>query len=342
MRNWKVCQGGFALANLAAVVAGVVVLSSKQATPPAEHVLRGHRFPVAHLAFSPDGRLLASTAGEAGTAGEIKLWETQNGREYRSLAAEPGAVVAAAFSPDGSRLATGSSTGAVTLWDVASGRKAASLPGHQGAVLSLACSPEGTVLASAATDQTVILGDALSGQELRRLSGCGPMVFLSGSRLAVADLAHQGVQIWNVRTGRVEGRMPTQARWLTSLARSSDGELLAAGGSDGAVYVWNVATQELQSRLEGHRDRVNVVAFLPAAHDLLSGGQDGSIRLWELSSGEGSSLLCTQPSPITALAVAPDGKSIASASYDKTIRLWRFLGSIDKRTTLNEDEQGSQ
>ena len=73
---------------------------------------------VVFVAFSPDGRILASSEGET-----VKLWDVPSGRELRTLSGNSNPVSSVAFSPDGRILASGSDDNTVKLWDVASGRE---------------------------------------------------------------------------------------------------------------------------------------------------------------------------------------------------------------------------
>lgn len=178
--------------------------------------LPDHRGPVWSVTFSPDGGLLAAASGTVpavaepagdGEVGEIRLWDL-SGRKPRPRASLVGhgyGVVSAAFSPDGTTLASGGFDRAVKLWDVADGRERATLDGHDGWVVSAAFSPCGDVLATGSHDQTVKLWDAATGRNLATLRG---------------------------HTGNVY-----------CVAFSPDGSLLASGSLDRTVRVWDTARE---------------------------------------------------------------------------------------------------
>src|SRR5262249_39692640 len=135
---------------------------------------------VARLAFSPDGRTLASCSGRDDV---IRLWETTSGKERATL---PDAVCCVAFAPDGKMLAAGKADGTVKIWDLASGKTIATLEGHRSLVPSVAFSPDGKTLASSGWDSAIRLWDvakAIKGEQTEATHR------LAGHRASVNSLA---------------------------------------------------------------------------------------------------------------------------------------------------------
>jgi len=131
----------------------------------------------------------------------VRLWDASSGQELAVLRGHEGLVFPVAFSPDGSRIASGSGDKTVRLWDVSSGQELAVLRGHEGGVSSVAFSPDGSRIVSGSWDNTVRLWDASSGQELAVLRGSEDTV--------------------------------------TSVAFSPDGSRIASGSWDGTVRLWD-------------------------------------------------------------------------------------------------------
>ena len=125
--------------------------------------LRGHSNSVTAVAFSPDGKRLA-TASVDETA---KVWDAESGKELRTLRGHSNQVLGVAFSPDGKRLATASVDDTARVWDAESGKELLTLRGHSNYVTAVAFSPDGKRLATASNDDTAKVWDAESGKELR-------------------------------------------------------------------------------------------------------------------------------------------------------------------------------
>ena len=279
-----------------------------------------HSQAVTCVAFSPDGRRLASASDDA----TIGLWNADSGQLLHTLAGHSNSVYSIAFSPDGRWLASGSGDHTVKLWDAQSGQMLRTIEGGANAA-HLAFSPDGGRLASGGDDGAVKLWNPDSGELLRTLeghSGQVQSVAFSPDGLWLASAHLDGsIKLWDAQSGQMLRTIEGGAN-AACLAFSPGGGRLASGCDDGAVKLWNPDSGELLGTLEGHSERVESVAFSPDGGRLASGCDDGLIELWDPDSSELLRTIEGSGAPVWSVAFSPDGRRLASGGGDGTMRLW--------------------
>jgi hypothetical protein len=238
------------------------------------------------LAFSPDGKLLASAPGGGAPRHDPQIWDAATGQEVRRCAGHSSVCYFVAFSPDGKLLASASVDQTVKLWDVATGKEVRTSRGHQNTVLRVAFAPDGKTLASVSDDHTVRLWDVATGRELKVLNGHSGQVLavnLSPDGRLIASGGGDGtLRLWDVSSGKQVRQFtarPTQQ--VSSVAFSRDGRSVAAGLGNKSVALIEVLTGGERYTFDGHQGHVYSVAFSPDGKALASGGGDGSVRLWD-------------------------------------------------------------
>jgi DNA-binding CsgD family transcriptional regulator len=133
-------------------------------------ILQGHTDMVRAVAFSPDGRTLASGSDDQ----SIKLWDVRSGQSLATLRGHTKYVLSVAFSSDSKSLASGSDDQSIKLWDVSTGQCRKTLQGHSNAVRSVAFRPASVMLVSGSQDETIKLWDTRTGKCLSTLRGERP------------------------------------------------------------------------------------------------------------------------------------------------------------------------
>jgi len=163
--------------------------------------LQGHTSQVNSVAFSPDGKRLATGAADH----TVKIWDFATGKDVLTLQGHTSQVTSVAFSPDGKRLATGAWDTAAKIWDLATGKELLTLQGHNGLIESIAFSPDGKRLAAGANN-TAKIWDLATGEGLLTLQGHTSQVNSvafspDGKRLATGSL-DATAKVWDLATGK--------------------------------------------------------------------------------------------------------------------------------------------
>ncbi len=314
----------------------------------------GHTGAVNSLAFSADGKLLASWGADE-TGPQLRVWEVSTGKLLQKLDGR-GDI---AFTPDGKQLVSRSSPDAnedeVLVWEVATGKVGVRIPlkqlkfvqmlpdgkqcviiyGSEAAYIDLDTGKIARVVPARWGTPLALSreGDRLA--TVRRGAGGDSRTGETKVYLAEVSTARDDLGVMEGKQGRLLGADFSPAP-LARENRANEERLFAAGGWDNSIHVWDVRPrQQIDWILRGHTDRVVRVAFSPDSRFLVSTSMDETIRIWDLAipkpGGEAATisevvLLRGHVGYATPVAFSPDGRILATGgSYrDQTIVLWDF------------------
>ena len=311
-----------------------------------------HQGQVQKLAFSPDGKQLATLANQGGTheqaAGVAQLLNPTNG-ETRARIDHRGWVTAVAFSPDGRWLATASWDYTVAMSEVATGHEVYRLQ-HEAPVLSLAFSLDGTRLATATRDGLVHLwATALATPvvTLRHDGAVQAVAFSPDGRTLATASDDKTARLWNSATGEEIGRFPhpsqvmqvaydPQGRWLATVHGDRQSWRATARGEEAKMRLWDVASGQLHLMLDHGDHAVREVVFTPDGTRVVTTSGD-TVQVWEAVTGD-SLARFKHDDFVQKLVLSRDGQWLATLQRsDKHVLVWD-LATAQQQCRVTHDK----
>ncbi|MFE4105974.1 WD40 domain-containing protein [Almyronema epifaneia] len=279
---------------------------------------------IAAIAFSPDGKLIASGDGN----GNVQFWKIEDQKIVTALGGHISWIHSLAFSPDGKYLASSSDDVTIRLWDVQQRKCLDIFKGHIDEIRSVAFSPDGKLLASGSDDSTIRLWNIQQRRCVCVLKGhtdwvCSVTFSPDGKYLASGS-SDATIRLWDVHEQRCTHKLNGRGLCIWSIAFSPDGRYLATGHLDTTVRLWNIQQGRCINVFEGHTNWVRSVAFSSNSQLLASASGDATIRLWGIQERHCLHVFTAHEKRVRSVAFSPDGKFLASGSEDATIRLWNI------------------
>lgn len=257
-------------------------------------VLDNHTEFVTTVAFSPDGKTIASGSEDT----KIIIWNLEIEKlehginikvsDSRFIEKHTRSVRAVAFSPDGSKLASGGDNKTIYIWDVKNLNSYINFEGK--GVASVCFSPDGSKLASCDYDNKI--------------------------------------RLWDLRTGQLNRIFEGHTDWVRSVSFSPRGDHLASGSDDQTIRLWDIHTGECIKILRGYANPIYTITFKKNSYDLASGEASWGVQFWNINTGKSYKTLSESPRRIRSIAFNPDNRILACGSEDQEIHLWDIQKSI--------------
>ncbi|XHF98690.1 hypothetical protein AWENTII_002232 [Aspergillus wentii] len=290
-------------------------------------ILAGHSGSVYALAFSPNGKQIASGSDDK----TIKIWDAATGDLQRTITTYSDPAYAMAFSQDSKQIISGSYNGVIRLWDTITGNLQRTLPaGHLSRVNAFAFLPDSKHITSAGTfGQTFKIWDTAIGNQKKILAGCSNKVYAmafspDSEQIASSASADNGtIKLWDAATGDLQRTLAGHSYEVHAVAFSQDSKRIASAGAfDRTIKLWDTTTYSVQKKLADHSTWIYSIAFSADGKQIASGSSDGTIKLWDATAETIQKTPASQSDWANTVAISPDGKQIASGFVDGTIKLW--------------------
>ncbi|CAE7151552.1 unnamed protein product, partial [Rhizoctonia solani] len=313
----------------------------------AEHYpIEGHTYSVNSVAFSPDGKSVASGSKDK----TIRIWDANRSSAIdEPLGTHGGWIKSVAYSPLGSLIASGSLDKAIRLWDTNTGQESGDYMGDNFPIYSIAFSPDAKFIASGG-EESYRTGFAVQLWDVQMRKGVSrpfmghthtvESVSFSpdGTRL-VSGSQDETIRAWDVERGvNVIRPLKGHSNWVHSVAFSFDGVQIASCSEDGTIRLWDSRTGGMIGNpYTGHAAPVHSVSYSPRGTYLASGGGDDTVRLWDVRTGrQVAEPFREHTHLVTSVAFSPCGRYITSGSQDCTVIIRKVLGE-DQYPAADDD-----
>lgn len=305
----------------------------------------GHTNTIFSVAFSPDGRYVASGSSDK----SVIIWDVQSGEQFRHFDTVH-KVYSIAFSPDGQHILAGEQRDVIALWNIPNNRliyeystfAEETTSFHY--VWSIAFSPDGRYTAIGlgplgyGTSGGIKLIDFQTGEVIRAFSLSMPIRNIAfnpvDSRYVLLDgfesmpntfgqgLSSSYAMLFDLETGQEIRRFRHGFMPIAGLGFSPDGHLVVTGAGDQLIILWDVETGEVVRRLSGHSSYITSTKFSPDGEHLLSASSDGTIRLWDIRNGAEVRQFAGHSGRVIDIQFTPDGRQAVSGGSGRELFIW--------------------
>jgi len=301
--------------------------------PRCLHTFMGEKNEAKGATLTPDGRLALLRYHH-----ELKFWHLMSGEllwtfiwnapyEQWNCKGQANTITTVILTPDGRCLVSADSKhSALRLWDMESGNCLRIFHGHTDGINTLILLPGGNHVISGSADMTLRLWDLRTGETLQEFRGHSNPVknaAITPDGQYLFSCGGEAVRVWEALTGKYVKRLGGKER-IATLAVSSDGQKIFAGGQDGLIRVYSWPLGRLLHTFSGHADAITTLAGSPDGRFVVSGSRDKTLRVWNIATGKVIHQLKGHTAAVTACTLAKNGRLLVSVSRDRTARLWNI------------------
>ena len=292
--------------------------------------LEGHTSDITSIAFSPDGRTLATGSSDD----TVRLWDINTGQHKVTLIGHTNTIYSIAFSPDGRTLATAGGWAELNLWDADTGELKVTLPDQFDGIPTITFSPDGRILVSTSSNTNdVQLRDVFTGKEIQRLNterSIKGLAFSPDSR-TLATGGWRELYLWDLDTATLTATLTGHLHYheILSAAFSPDGQTFASASAD-ELHLWDSVSCAQIGTINGHTNYFLGFALSADGRTIATGDQS-KIRLWDTRNTTQKAIFYDDEWGNYALAFSPDGNILAS-EISPYIRLWDVKTGTHRNT----------
>lgn len=298
---------------------------------------KAHSSTVWSLAFSPDGKMVASGSFD----GSIVIWDSETGQIKQILEGHQDWIWAVAFSPDSKILASGSSDRTVKLWQLDTDN-CITLSGHEDIVDAIAFHPQGKLLASSSADRTIKIWNIEAKKLWKTLRGHANQISgiaFSPNGKILASCEAQAIYLWELKTGECFQTITNNLEFVWSIEFTYDSDFLAIG--DGKIIkIWDVKNRCIKQIMVGYSSQVWHLT-LSADRKTIAGSDRQILRVWQLGADKEYLPIQTIQSytnSVWSVAFSPDGQHLVSGGNNQTITIWNISDKSCRTATQRHEK----
>ncbi|XP_047341322.1 angio-associated migratory cell protein [Impatiens glandulifera] len=287
--------------------------------------LSGHKDSISDLAFSHDGKLLASGSFD----GLVQIWDV-NASSLNRVLEGPGGVEWIKWHPRGHLILAGSGDATVWIWNADNAACLNVLSGHSDTVTCGDFTPDGKTICTGSDDNTLRIWNPKTGENVHvvqgypyHTQGLTCLAISSDSSLAITGSKDSAAHIVNITTGKVVSSLKEHTDSIECIGLAPSVPWAATGGLDKKLIIWDLQHSSSRCVCE-HEDGVTCLKWIGVSKYVATGTVDGKVQLWDSLSGICVRTFRGHNDAIQSLAVSSDGEFLVSASSDGTARVFEI------------------